>query len=31
MDAGYTEFLAFLGVTIAWMAVMYVVAKLKGE
>lgn len=31
MYAGYTEFLAMMGVTVAWMAVMYVIAKLKGE
>lgn len=31
MDAGYAEFLAMMGVTIVWMAVMYLIAKLKGE
>ena len=31
MDAGFNEFLAFLGITAVWMMVMYVIAKLKGE
>ena len=31
MYEGYTEFLAFLGITAVWMMVMYVIAKLKGE
>ena len=31
MDAGFVEFVVFLGITAVWMMVMYVVAKLKGE
>lgn len=31
MYQGYIEFLAMMGVTLVWMAVMYLIAKLKGE
>lgn len=31
MDAGFNEFVTFLGITVVWMAVMYGIARLKGE
>ena len=31
MYQGYIEFLAMMGVTLVWMAVMYLIAKLRGE
>jgi hypothetical protein len=31
MYAGYTEFLAFLGITAVWALIMYAIAVLKGE
>ena len=31
MDAGFNEFVTFLGITVAWLVVMYGIAKLKGE
>ena len=31
MDAGFNEFVVFLGITAVWLVVMYGIAKLKGE
>ena len=31
MDAGFNEFVVFLGITVGWLVVMYGIAKLKGE
>ena len=31
MDAGFVEFVTFLGITVVWLVVMYGIAKLKGE
>ena len=31
MDAGFNEFVTFLGITAVWLVVMYGIAKLKGE
>ena len=31
MDAGFNEFVAFLGITAVWLMVMYGIARLKGE